>query len=337
MYSLREQILLLSATPFYIIIIVTEILITKVKWGRSGYTRKDNIENLGLNFANAFVDAGFKVVYLWVLLLIYSHSPFQEDWGSLLLYWLLLLLAQDFMFYWQHRLEHEIRLLWAVHITHHSSQQFNFGVGFRSSVFSPLYRFVFFIPLTYAGFRPLDILFMYSATQIWGTLVHTELVGKLGWLEYIFVTPSHHRVHHSSNPRYLDKNMGMFLIIWDKLFGTFQEELPEETYAPIRYGLTTNPEKRDFASLIFSEWKQIWRDVRQKELSPAQKMKYIFGPPGFSHDGSRKTSRQMLEEENRRLMQCEQTDKEAMDTGINTDKTPEAVTFNEQASQATSG
>ena len=102
----------------------------------------------------------------------------------------------------------------------------------------PLYRFVYFIPLASFGFLPLDIAFIYAATQTWGIIVHTERISKLGWLEYFLVTPSHHRVHHGSNPKYLDKNLGMFLIIWDKWFGTFQPELPAEVYQPIKYGLT---------------------------------------------------------------------------------------------------
>ncbi len=147
------------------------------------------------------------------------------------------------------------------------------------------------------GFKPIDIVFIYSATQIWGIFVHTELVHKMGWLEYFMVTPSHHRVHHGSNPKYLDKNMGMFLIIWDKLFGTFQPELTPETYQPIAYGLTKNIEDPNALTVIFHEWKQIWRDMTQKGISFKTRLRYLFGPPGWSHDGSRFTSKQMRERE----------------------------------------
>jgi hypothetical protein len=112
----------------------------------------------------------------------------------------------------------------------------------------------------------------------------------MGWLEYILVTPSHHRVHHSSNPKYLDKNMGMFLIIWDKLFGTFQKELDENEYQPIRYGLTKNIEKPNAINLIFYEWNEILKDISRNDISFSQKLKYVFGKPGYSHDGSRLTS-----------------------------------------------
>jgi sterol desaturase/sphingolipid hydroxylase (fatty acid hydroxylase superfamily) len=213
------------------------------------------------------------------------------------MYWITLLLAEDFLFYWLHRLDHEIRLFWAVHVTHHSSEHMNLSVGFRSSVLQPLYRFIYFIPLAWFGFQPMDIIFMYSATQIWGILIHTEYVNKLGFLEHILVTPSHHRVHHASNALYLDKNMGMFLIIWDKMFGTFQEELPREQYQPIRYGLTKPLESENPVHVISHEWISIVKDVSQKGLTIQERMAYLFGPPGWSHDGSRKTSEQMREEE----------------------------------------
>lgn len=174
----------------------------------------------------------------------------------------------------------------------------NFTVGFRSSVFQPLYRFIYFIPLALLGFKPLDILFLYSATQIWGILVHTELIKKMGWLENIFVTPSHHRVHHASNPKYLDKNMGMFLIIWDKMFGTFQPELPAEDYQPIKYGLTHPLTRKNPLNIVFHEWKAIWQDLRRNDITWRQKAAYLFGPPGWSHDGSRHTSEELRQQEN---------------------------------------
>jgi len=173
----------------------------------------------------------------------------------------------------------------------------NFTVGFRSSVFQPLYRFLYFIPLAWLGFRPLDIVFIYSATQIWGIFVHTDLIKKMGWLEYILVTPSHHRVHHASNPKYLDKNMGMFLIVWDQLFGTFQPELPDEAYQEKKYGLTKPLDKPSPVNLVFHEWREIGKDLSRTDISWREKWLYIFGPPGWSHDGSRKTSRQLQENE----------------------------------------
>jgi hypothetical protein len=145
------------------------------------------------------------------------------------------------------------------------------------------------------GFKPIDIMFVFSATQIWGIFVHTELIHKMGWLEYFMVTPSHHRVHHASNSKYLDKNMGMFLIIWDKIFGTFQAELPAEKYQPIKYGLTKPLEIETPTKVIFHEWNDIRKDMQRTDISFREKIGYLFGPPGWSHDGSRQTSDELRE------------------------------------------
>lgn len=292
--SLQEQLLILISTPFYIIIIGLELLLSHLQH-RKLYTWRDTASNIYLMLLNGGIDLGFRIVYVAVYVFLFNHKIL--DWQTGFLYWLALVLGEDFLYYWLHRFDHEIRLFWAVHVTHHSSEQMNFTVGFRSSVFQPLYRFIYFMPLAWLGFRPLDIVFIYSATQIWGIFVHTELIRKMGWLEYILVTPSHHRVHHASNPKYLDKNMGMFLIIWDRLFGTFQAELPDKDYQQKKYGLTKNLEKKSPVNLVFHEWRAIRKDLGQKGLNWKSKWNYLLGPPGWSHDGSRLTSRQLLDQE----------------------------------------
>ncbi len=294
MDDLREQWLILLSTPFYILIIGLELLLSHLQH-RKAYTLKDTATNIYLMLLNGGIDLGFRLVYLVILNFFYIHAWIRFE--NVFIYWGLLLLMEDLLYYWLHRFDHEIRLFWAIHVTHHSSQHMNFTVGFRSSVFQPLYRFLYFIPLALLGFRPIDILFIYAVTQIWGIFVHTELIHKMGWLEYFMVTPSHHRVHHGSNPKYLDKNMGMFLIIWDKLFGTFQKELPADVYQPIHYGLTKNIENANALSIIFHEWRQIWTDATQKGISFQARMNYLLGPPGWSHDGSRQTSVQLREKE----------------------------------------
>ncbi len=295
MDSIREQWLILISTPIYIFIIGLEIILSHLQH-RKNYSLKDTITNTYLMIMNGGIDLLFRLIYMVVLQYFYVHAFIHIE--SVIAYWLILLLAEDFLYYWLHRFDHQIRLFWAVHVTHHSSQLMNFTVGFRSSVFQPLYRFIYFIPLALLGFRPLDILFIYAATQIWGIFVHTELIHKMGWMELLFVTPSHHRVHHGSNPLYLDKNMGMFLIVWDKLFGTFQPELSAQQYQPIQYGLTTNITSQNPLKVIFHEWASIWKDVTQKGINWQARWKYLFGPPGWSHDGSRKTSNQLRNLEN---------------------------------------
>lgn len=295
MDALREQWLILISTPVYFIIIGLEIFLSHAQH-RELYTMKDTVANIYLMLLNSALDLCFRIIYLAILQYFYIHA--ELTWRNVFAYWFILLIAEDFLYYWLHRFDHEVRLFWAVHVTHHSSQRLNFTVGFRSSVFQPLYRFIYFIPLAWLGFKPLDIVFIYSATQIWGIFVHTELVNKMGWLEYFMVTPSHHRVHHATNPKYLDRNMGMFLIIWDKIFGTFQAELPEEKYQPVKYGLTKNIEQPTATSLVFHEWKQMMQDISRKDISAKEKLHYVFGPPGWSHDGSRFTSDQLREIEN---------------------------------------
>ncbi len=289
--SLREQLLILISTPFYIIIIGLELLLSHLQH-RKIYSWKDTASNIYLMLLNAGIDLSFRAVYVAVYIYLFNHKILS--WETGVSYWVLLILSEDFLYYWLHRFDHEIRLFWAVHVTHHSSERMNFSVGFRSSVFQPLYRFIYFIPLAWLGFRPLDILFVYSATQIWGIFVHTEMIRKMGWLEYILVTPSHHRVHHASNPKYLDKNMGMFLIVWDQLFGTFQPELKDSDYQQKKYGLTKEIDIKSPFKLVFHEWKDIRNDLKRKDLSLRAKWHYLFGPPGWSHDGSRLTSRELL-------------------------------------------
>jgi sterol desaturase/sphingolipid hydroxylase (fatty acid hydroxylase superfamily) len=289
MEALREQWMLMISTPIYVVVILGEIFLSNYKKSHS-YTVRDTLTNLYLMLLNSGIDLLFRSVYVVILTLCFQYRI--VDWTVGLSYWLTLIIAEDFLFYWLHRVDHHSRFFWAVHVTHHSSEHYNLTTGFRSSVFQPLYRFIYFLPLAFLGFSALDIVFIFSATQTWGILVHTEHVGKLGWLEYILVTPSHHRVHHASNALYLDRNLGMLLIVWDRIFGTFQPELAPEQYQPIRYGLTKSMEKTDPASVVLHEWRNIGKDFR-KARTLRQKLGYVFGPPGWSPDGSSMTSDQM--------------------------------------------
>ncbi len=287
MNAFREELLVLISVPVYALIIGFEFFYSYFK-NKGLYTTKGLLSNIYLTSLNMGLDILVRVGCLFVLTYFFQFHFFDLSFNPLL-YWTALIILEDFMYYWLHRVDHYCRFFWAVHVTHHNSEEFNFSVGFRSSVFQPLYRFIYFIPLSLFGFKGIDIMFAYSATQIFGILSHTQTVGKLGFLEYIFVTPSHHRVHHASNVRYLDKNMGMFLIIWDKLFGTFQ---PEEISDPVKYGLTTNIETYHPLKMVFHEWQNIFKDLK-KNCSFKDKLMYVFGPPGWSHDGSTKTSSQL--------------------------------------------
>jgi sterol desaturase/sphingolipid hydroxylase (fatty acid hydroxylase superfamily) len=285
---MSESFIVLCSIPVYAIVIGAEIIYSARHHLRL-YSTKGILSNIYLTSLNMLLDLLVRGVCLFVLDYFFRHRVADFSFSPLI-YWTVLIVSEDFMFYWLHRVDHFCRFFWAVHVTHHSSEEFNLTVGFRSSVFQPLYRFIYFIPVALLGFRGIDIMLAYSITQIFGILVHTQTVGKLGILEYIFVTPSHHRVHHASNARYLDRNMGMLLIIWDRLFGTFQEEEESE---PVKYGLTTNIGTFHPAVMVFHEWKNILSDIFKKDLSLYERLMYVFGPPGWSHDGSRKTSAQL--------------------------------------------
>lgn len=292
MHSSREAWFFIVSVPLYAILIGAEILLSN--WsGRKFYSLRSTLENVYFTLANAGLDLLLRwLFYISVLMWAYQHAFFSIE--NVYLYWITLFILEDLTFYIEHRVDHYCRLFWAVHVTHHSSEEFNLTTGFRSSVFQPVYRFIYFVPIAIMGFHPLDIVFMYSITQTYGILVHTQYIKKMPtWFEKIFVSPSHHRVHHASNIIYLDKNMGMCLIIWDKLFGTFQEELPSE---PIRFGLTKPvAESRGPLQMIFHEWKDLRKDVA-KPSSLREKLKYLFMPPGWSHDGSSKTANELRRE-----------------------------------------
>ncbi|HEY1046390.1 MAG TPA: sterol desaturase family protein [Bacteroidia bacterium] len=288
----RESWLLLISIPVYIVFITSEIRYGK-KHKLNNYHFKDSLISLWMGFVGACLDLALKFVTLNVLDWCNAHAITKPD---LLTYypvaaWFLVFIGQDFCFYWLHRSEHYSRVLWAVHSNHHSSEKYNFLVALRSSVLQPFYRFIFYIPVAFLGFDGLTIMFMYAVNQFYQFFLHTETIGKMpAWYEAIFVTPSHHRVHHASNIKYLDKNMGQVLIIWDKMFGTFQKE--EE--APV-YGLTSNLGTYHPIRTIFNEWGKIAKDLK-KPGPISQRINYLVKAPGWSHDGSTKTSEELRKE-----------------------------------------
>lgn len=289
-----EQLIIIFSTPLYTFLILGEIILSNIQ-DRRFYTVRDTITNVYLMLLNGGIDLLSRGLTWGILAWVFQYRFFEIQ--NPFLYWFVLFIAEDFVFYILHVVDHHSRFFWASHVTHHSSEQFNLTVGFRSSVFQPLYRFIYFIPLSLMGFKAADIAVMYSITQIYGILVHTSYVSKfrkmpLKLLEYVIVTPSQHRVHHASNIEYLDKNMGMCLTIWDRIFGTFQEEIDG---LPIKYGLVSPLENRNAFNIVFHEWVKLGSDLK-KPLGLFTKLKYIFMPPGWSHDGSTKTSKGLRED-----------------------------------------
>jgi len=287
--TLTQELFYLYSAPIVAIAVGTELAVNYAE-GHHYHDKKDTIASVLLGLTSVVVELFTKVIAFFVLGFFFFHrwySPDTSTWG----YWIALLLLQDFGYWLCHYAEHKVRILWASHLPHHSSEQFNITVGFRASVFKGFYRYLFFIPIAFLGYHPAHILLVYVAGQIHGIFVHTRSIGKLGFLEWIFVTPSHHRVHHASNLEYLDKNYGQLLIIWDRLFGTFQEE---KERSHLRFGIDKSSldSKNPLAVTLF-EWKNIRQDILRRDIKWLDRLRYIVYVPGWSHDGTRKTTKML--------------------------------------------
>ena len=187
--------------------------------------------------------------------------------------WILTFIMIDLVFYVYHRMSHRTRFLWAIHLSHHSSEEMNFAVSFRQAWFGPISKIPFFMTLPLLGFDPTIIAVAGVMSTLWGIVGHTQIVDKLGPLEWVFNTPSHHRVHHGSNKQYIDKNYGNLLIIWDRMFGTFE---PEEE--PVTFGLVNNVNTFNPAKITFMAWSSIVEDIKNKN-DFNEMLNAIFGPP----------------------------------------------------------
>lgn len=189
-----------------------------------------------------------------------------------------LMVLQDFCYYWFHRASHRVRWMWAAHVVHHSSERMNFSTAFRQSLMYPVAgMWLFWLPLVIIGFEPQWITLVVLFNLGLQFFVHTQWVKSLGPLEYVFNTPSHHRVHHGVNARYIDKNYAGVLIIWDKLFGTFEPEI--ET---VRFGISKPVNSFNPLVVTFAEWRDLWQDATQPGLTLSQRLKILLSPPSDS-------------------------------------------------------
>jgi sterol desaturase/sphingolipid hydroxylase (fatty acid hydroxylase superfamily) len=221
-----------------------------------------------------------KGIAFGVFTMIYEYRLFEIGWQWWA--WVLVFFADDFTFYWHHRLSHEVRILWSAHVNHHSSQKYTLATALRQSWGELFYKYIWWAWMPLVGFPPLMIFMVISISLIYQFWIHTELIHRFPkWFEFFFNTPSHHRVHHASNIRYLDRNHAGILIIWDRMFGTFSEEL--DTEKPI-YGITKNIETFNPLKIATHELIDIVHDVRAAPTF-SDKLKYIFYPPGWSHNG----------------------------------------------------
>ncbi len=279
--SLKQDQLQYIAIPIFLMVILLELYYDKHK-DLGLYRGKDTWTSLGMLVLTGFIEFLPKVLAFIALYAIHEVSPLGDLVGRQWWAWILLFVLDDFTFYWFHRKNHEIRLLWAGHVAHHSSEYMNYGTALRQGAGERIHKYFFWLPLAFLGFDALMIFTVMSINLIYQFWVHTELVDRLpGWIEYVFNTPSHHRVHHASNIRYLDRNHGGVFILWDRLFGTFAEERKEEKP---RYGLTKNIQNHNLLYVATHEYASIWKDV-SRARHWIDKFKYVFKAPGWSHDG----------------------------------------------------
>jgi sterol desaturase/sphingolipid hydroxylase (fatty acid hydroxylase superfamily) len=272
------------AVPVFILLIVIEML-----WQRrrnpQTYETRDTLTSLLFGFGSSVV--GVAVAGMIIALFGWLHAfrpisiPFV--WWA----WIACFLLDDLAYYAFHRAAHRVRWFWASHVNHHSSQHYNLSTALRQTWtgFFAL-SFIFRLPLVLIGFHPAMVAFVGGINLIYQFWIHTEAVGRMPrWFEAVMNTPSHHRVHHATNPRYLDRNYAGVFIIWDRMFGTFTPEVDEE---PIRYGIIKQLGSYNLLWSVFHEWIGIGRDLWRAPWGT--KLGYLFGPPGWSHDDSRDTS-----------------------------------------------
>jgi alkylglycerol monooxygenase len=259
------------AVPLFLLFIGLEYFISK-KLGRQVFNFTSSITNMNVGVAERLIDMFTAASFYFFYEYLHQHYAIFDIKPGILM-WIGLVLATDLVWYWYHRLGHEVNLFWGFHVVHHTSEEFNYTAGTRITVFQAVVRTTFWAILPVIGFPPGMITTMLIVHGLYPFFTHTQLIGKLGILEYVLVTPSHHRVHHASNEAYLDKNFGHMFIIWDKLFGTFAVE-----NEPVRYGLTKQLESHSFLWQHFHYLVELGYAVGR---APGlfQKIKVLFGRP----------------------------------------------------------
>ena len=265
--------------PIVLAMIFAEVLISN--WQNKAYYKQgDTLCTVGLLTGNILM--AFAIKGLTLAFHFYLYQFRFIDLAALIpvwVIWVMTFILIDLVFYFYHRTSHRVRFLWAIHMSHHSSEEMNFAVSFRQAWFGPISKIPFFIVLPLAGIDPTIIAVAGVMSTLWGIVGHTQIVGKLGWLEWIFNTPSHHRVHHGSNEQYIDKNYGNLLIIWDRIFGTFEPE-----NEPVKYGLVNNVNTFNPLKITFMGWSSMLKDTK-KEKGLNHVLHSFFGPPNTKTRG----------------------------------------------------
>jgi len=286
---------LLTMSPVLLALAAFEILWLKSK--RRAYHWQDAAVSLvDMLIRQVVVFTLVSNILLRVGPVFYAHRLYTlplrtgSDWHVMTL--VLLFFGLEFFYYWFHRWSHTVRWFWATHAVHHSPNSMSFLTAERLGWTQNLSAGVLtFLPLVWLGFRPEDVLAALGINLIYQYWLHTEIIGKLGWMEGVFNTPSNHRVHHGSNPQYLDANYGGVLIIFDRIFGTYVVEEEQVIFGLVKPLMSKNP-----ITIALHEWRAIALDASRHWRHGGRLLGYLFGPPGWSHDGSRKTSLQLKAE-----------------------------------------
>ncbi|MFG2739636.1 MULTISPECIES: sterol desaturase family protein [Streptomyces] len=270
------------AIPAFVLLVAVEALSYRFlpDDDERGYEARDTVTSMSMGAGSQVIALPWKAVTVVAFAALYSIAPWQLSATSVWT-WVLLFFAEDLAYYVFHRSHHRVRVLWASHVVHHSSVRFNLSTALRQS-WTPMTTLPFWLPLALLGIPPWMILLQQSVSLIYQFFLHTERVDRL-WrpIEYVFNTPSHHRVHHGSNNAYLDRNYGGILIVWDRILGTFQAEGER-----VEYGLTKNIDTYNPLRVAFHEYAATWRDVRGTTRW-RDRAGYVFGPPGWTPDVSR--------------------------------------------------
>lgn len=265
--------LLTYASPAFVILLIGEVVLAR-RQGKEIGTRADSVTSISMGLGYLVITAGWKVAVFAFYVFLYELTPLRVDgwWAVVALFFL-----DDLAYYCFHRTHHRARVLWASHVVHHSSEHYNLSTALRQP-WTPFSAALFWIPLVLLGFSPVWVVTAQAVNLLYQFWIHTTLVDRLGPLEWVLNTPSHHRAHHGSNRRYLDRNYAGILIIWDRLFGTFE---PESADDPVRYGLTKNIDTHNVLRVAFHEWLAIAHDVRHAS-GLRTRLGHIVGPPGWA-------------------------------------------------------
>ncbi len=288
------EVMLQFLLPFFAALAVIEFFTA-----RHLYHLKESVSSFVIATVAVFIAAFTKMWALGVFILVFEFFKElrmelvgYESFGWAWYVWIIAIIADDFSFYWHHRLSHTIRILWAAHVPHHNAETFNLTVSLRNGWFITLYKPVFWLWLPLLGFEPIMVASCLIINGAYQLFLHTQLVPSLGWFEKVFNTPYIHRVHHSCNIEYLDRNHGGMLIIWDKLFGTYQDVIPD---MKPKYGVLKGPDSLNPITANTHEFVSIWKDVLSTS-NWGEKLKYIFYPPGWSPNSDSMTSKDLQEE-----------------------------------------